>query len=86
MLSDEQIEKITGASRARASMWLVASAIARAIEAEVRKDDEALIRQMREAVDLGKKLALTGGVFTTPELALLTAASTAATARLEEAP
>lgn len=50
MLSDEQIEKITGASRTRASMWLVASAIARAIEAEVRKDDEALIRQMLDAL------------------------------------
>jgi hypothetical protein len=59
---------------------------ARHVEAGVRKDDEALIRQMLEAVDLGKKLALTGGVFTTPELALLTAASTAATARLEKAP
>lgn len=59
---------------------------ARAIEAEVRKDDEALIRQLEEAVELGKKLALTGGVFTPPELALLTAASTAARARLEKAP
>lgn len=63
-----------------------ALALARAIEAEVRKDDEALIRQMLGAVDLGKKLALTGGVFTPPELALLTAASTAARARLEKAP
>ena len=51
MLSDEQIEKITGASRARASMWLIASAIARAIEAEVRKDDEALIGQLADALD-----------------------------------
>lgn len=50
-LSDEQIEKLTGASRTRASMWLVASAIARAIEAEVRKDDEALIRQLRDALE-----------------------------------
>lgn len=49
-------------------------------------DDTALIRQMLDAVEMGKKLALTGGVFTPPELALLTAASTAARARLEKAP
>lgn len=37
-LSDERIEQITGACRTRASMWLVTTAIARAIEAEARRD------------------------------------------------
>ena len=79
MLSDEQIEKITGASRARASMWLVASAIARAIEAEVRKDDESLIRQMLGALEFEA-----GNWKLVPELTQ--AAITAARARLEKAP
>lgn len=55
---------------------------AKAIEAEVRKEDEALIRQMLEAAELGRTLVLTGGVFTAPELALLATAITAARARL----
>lgn len=52
MLTDEQIEQITGASRTRASMWLVISSVARAIEAEVRKEDEALILQLTLALEM----------------------------------
>lgn len=55
---------------------------ARTVEAEVRKEDADLIRQMLEAAELGRTLVLTGGVFTAPELALLAAAVAAARARL----
>ena len=84
MLTSEQIDK------AYRDVWSTVTharrltAFARAIEAEVRKEDADLIRQMLEAAELGKTLALTGGVFTAPELALLAAAITAARARLGE--
>lgn len=89
MLSDERIEQITGASRNRASMWLATTAIARAIEAEVRQDDEALIRQMLEAA-IAIYPHLNGLAVRSDEaLALLQqqiSAITAARARLEKAP
>lgn len=65
----------------------------RAIEAEVRKDDDALIRQMLEALKAGlKEVIATGeneGVLFGPDQhvdAKLQAAISAATARLEKAP
>ncbi|MGN8004317.1 hypothetical protein ACTJKQ_14135 [Acidovorax sp. 22279] len=88
-LSDERIWASDAIMRANAAAGLpmpILGMLCRTVEAEVRKDDEALIRQLVEAVELGKKLALTGGVFTPPELALLTAASTAARARLAPPP
>lgn len=83
MLSDEQIEKITGASRARAPVWLVASAIARAIEAEVRKDDESLIRQMLEHLEVVTDAGPDGDGWQSQDLKNTIAA---AHSRLEKAP
>lgn len=57
MLSDEQIARIARSvleapvSDGEAPAWALAVGIARAIEAVVRKDDEALIRQLVEALE-----------------------------------
>jgi hypothetical protein len=83
MLTDERIQELSGqsldASYQFGRLWIDGvEEFARAIEAEVRKDDESLIRQMKEALTApcaGEEL-----------LALKQAAITAATARLEKAP
>lgn len=89
MLSDEQIDMIRCHSRipqatdreylqlTRADMRV----FARAIEAEVRKDDEALIRQMLEALEWLHFGASQAGLSRDPAEAI-----TAARARLEKAP
>lgn len=57
VLSDEQIARIARSvleapvSDGEAPAWSLAVGIARAIEAEVRKQDEALIRQLVEALE-----------------------------------
>lgn len=70
----------------RPAMWHFTpdqrDAFARAIEAEVRKEDESIIRLMTEAAQLGKNLALTGGAFSAAELQLLDEAIKTGRARL----
>ena len=60
MLSDEQIRELAEDGLFLSSIY----EITRAIEAEVRKDDEALIRQMLEALEncpSGRSQACTAG-------------------------
>ena len=58
----------------------------RAIEAEVRKQDEALIRQLVDALALARRLALIGGASTHDEIDALFVAASAGRARLEGKP
>ncbi len=85
MLSDEQIEKLFNVSdlECLSSDDIEAGVkFARAIEAEARKDDEALIRQMLEALENSSDL-----VFKNPGKAdARDEAIAAARARLEKAP
>lgn len=83
-LSDERLDAMRQADNGALNFVTLRQfrAIARAIEAEVRKDYEALIRQMLEALenhDGNYKLSKSAG-------AAVDAAMTAARARLEKAP
>lgn len=59
---------------------------AHAVESEVRKQDEALIRQMNEALALARRLVLVGGAATHDEIDAMFTAASAARARLEGKP
>lgn len=82
MLTDDQIiavlKSMQGGKAGFRVYWGYVT-FARAIEAEVRKDDESLIRQMLEALEFEA-----GNWKLVPELTQ--AAITAARARLEKAP
>lgn len=88
MLTDERIAEIkNGAEKFAPLHRSAAIPFARAIEAEVRKQDEALIRQMLEAMQALNKLALTGEpVLWTAEFDRARAAVDAARLRLEGKP
>ena len=79
MLSDEQINAVTLAQwgEANGAMMAAHRAYARAIEAEVRKQDTALIRQLVEALE--------HHIFLTRPITDSQEALTAARARLEDA-
>ncbi len=59
---------------------------ARAIEAEVRKQDDALVMQMKEALALARRLVLVGGAATHDEIDAMFTAASEARARLEDKP
>lgn len=91
-LSDDQILDVAATTQLY-NHALPAIRFARAIEAEVRKDDEALIRQMLEALEAGlKEVIATGeneGVLFGPDQHVdekLQEAITAARARLAPPP
>lgn len=52
--------------------------------AEISKQDEALIRQMLEALELARRLVLVGGASTHDEIDAMFTAASAARARLEK--
>lgn len=78
-LSDADIARIASTPCAVAGSYV--HTFARAIEAEVRKDDEALIRQMLEALEWLHLGASQAGLSRDPMAAI-----TAARSRLEKAP
>lgn len=81
-LTPEQIDEIAGPAD-----YFDRRVFARAIEAEVRKDDEALIRQLVEAMEGVKALNMGGELaLWTAEFDRLLSAITAGRARLEGKP
>ena len=91
MLSDEQIENLNYISMDRLDYEIFeidqgsVKEFARAIEAEVRKQDDVLIRQMHDAMSNLTTLCLSGGSpLFTAEFDRLIEATTAARARLGE--
>lgn len=99
MLSDADIARIASTPCAVAGSYV--HTFARAIEAEVRKDDETLIRQMLDFAELVKRGLEQGTVKAQPIIEIdddapdfviktlhgeATSAITAARARLEKAP
>lgn len=87
-LSDERIWGSDAIMKANAAAWLpipILRILCHSVEAEVRKDDEALIWQLVEAVETGRKCALVGGA-THEKITLMFDAEKAARARLDGKP
>lgn len=84
-LSDDRIFEIAEAYGTLDSEHRRAE-FARAIEAEVRKQDDALVMQMKEALALARRLVLVGGAATHDEIDAMFTAASAARARLEGKP
>ena len=89
-LSDEQISALyfdaLGSQHLREQDRKMVTRFAHAVESEVRKQDEALIRQMNEALALARRLVLVGGAATHDEIDTMFTAASAARARLEGKP
>ncbi len=78
-LSDEQIRELAEDGLFFSSIY----EITRAIEAEVRKQDTALIRQMDAALDASEAFLLSAGFESSDAFQEVSAALTAGRARLE---
>lgn len=89
-LSDKEISALyfeaLGSQHLREQDRKMVTRFAHAVESEVRKQDEALIRQMNEELALARRRVLVGGAATHDEIDAMFTAASAARARLEGKP